>query len=108
MRALASFLLAASAVLAAACSASDADCNKACRNYYQLHYWQAAEREIAAAPEAEREALRKQKHMDLEERTNKGIPLCMKQCTTAATKEQVACLIAATTPEEAKKCLPSE
>jgi hypothetical protein len=65
-----------------------------------------AEREIAAAPEAEREALRKQKHIDLEERTNKGIQLCMKQCRTAATKEQVACLIAATTPEAAKKCLP--
>jgi hypothetical protein len=108
MRGSLSLLLVASFVLGllVSCGANDADCDKACRNFFQLHYWQEAEREIAAAPEAEREALRKQKHIDLEERTNKGIQLCMKQCRTAATKEQVACLIAATTPEAAKKCLP--
>ena len=102
MRALAALLL---ALLAAGCGANDGDCDKACRNYFQLHYWEEANAEIAVAPVAEREALRQQKLVQLEERTNKGIVLCVKQCRTAATKEQVACMLGAKTKAEAKTCL---
>jgi hypothetical protein len=103
MRALVASLLLALA--AAGCGANDGDCDKACRNYFQLHYWEEANAEIAGVPVAEREALRQKKLVELEERTNKGIVLCMKQCRTAATKEQVACLIDATTKAAAKECL---
>jgi len=84
---------------------SAGECDKACRNYYTLHYWEAANAEIAKLPEAEREALRKQKLMELDERANKGITLCTKQCTTAASKDQIKCMIEARTAPDAKKCL---
>ena len=106
MRALVATLLLALA--AAGCGANDGDCDKACRNYFALHYWEKANAEIAGAPLAEREALRQAKLVELEERTNKGIVLCMKQCRTAATKEQVACLIDAKTTADAVACLPTE
>jgi hypothetical protein len=105
MRALAVLLL---ALLAAGCGASDADCDKACRNYFQLHYWEEANAEIAGVPVAEREALRQRKLVELEERTNKGIVLCVKQCRTAATKEQVACMLDAKSKADVVACLPKE
>jgi len=102
MRALLLFALSLTAWLGCG---NAADCDRGCRNYYQLHYWEEANAEIAKAPEAEREALRKQKLVDLEERTNAGIQLCIKQCTTAASKDEIKCMIAARTAPEAKKCI---
>src|SRR5688500_15810310 len=104
MRALAVLLL----LVLAACGANDGDCDKACRNYFQLHYWDEANAEIAGAPLAEREALRQQKLVDLEARTNEGIVLCVKQCRTAATKDQVKCLLDAKSSADAKTCIAVE
>jgi hypothetical protein len=106
MRALAACLFAMLVTVGVgACGAADADCDRACRNYFELHYWEEANAEIAVAPVEKREEMRKEKLVALEDRMSKGIMLCMKQCKTAATKEQVACLLDAKTTADAKKCL---
>lgn len=80
------------------------DCDKAVRNYYKLQYWDLAEKEIAAAPEAERAALRIKKQEELEPRMMTGIDLAVNQCVSGADKHRVQCWIKATTVEQAEAC----
>src|SRR5690349_12436140 len=106
MRALAPSFLSVLALVPvlAGCRSDAGECNTACRNGYQLTYRKNANAEISKLPEAEREAARKRKLMDLEEQTNKGINFCVQRCTSAGNDDQVKCMIAAKTAEEAMKC----
>ena len=99
-------LFAAALVLAlASCSkATVEECDKGCRNYFTLHYWESAEREIAAAPESEREELRAKKASELEPRLMKELDLCVQKCRSGADKTRVKCWINAKTSADARKC----
>jgi hypothetical protein len=79
-------------------------CDLGCRNYFKLHYWQQAERDIAAAPESERAALRKEFEGKLESRMQQELDLCVSKCKSGATKKRVQCWIDAKTSAEAMAC----
>jgi len=84
--------------------ANTQDCDKGCRNYFQLHYWEAAEIEIGAAPPEQREELRAKKAAELEPRMMKNLDLCIQKCQSGAETSRAKCWAAATTTREAKKC----
>jgi hypothetical protein len=89
----------------AACDKATVEsCDKGCRNYFTLHYWEEAEREIAAAPEAEREALRAKKVSDLEPRMMQNLDICVQRCRSGGEKSRVNCWIEAKTMAELKRC----
>lgn len=91
--------------LAGACSRPSAqDCEAALRNWFTLIYWDQAEKEIAAAPPAERDALRKAKAEDKDKKLAAGLELGIMQCRGARDHEGVKCMKAATTAAQARKC----
>ena len=92
-------------VLLLGCTRTDPDkCEKAIRNFAQLVYWEDAEKEIAAAPPDQREALRKDKLAKFERDLEKGITLDVSKCTSANFSDQVDCMIAAKTAKQARAC----
>jgi len=93
-------------LFATACKGDPDKCEKACRNYAELTFWKGADAEIAAAPEAQREALRKEKLAKFTADLEHGINLCVSQCVSAtATSDKVAdCMIAAKTAEAVRLC----
>jgi len=84
--------------------ASVQQCDKGCRNYFTLHYWDDANKEIAAAPEADRARLRAEKEAALEPRLLQNIDLCVQKCRSGATEGRVQCWIDAKTSAEAEAC----
>lgn len=90
-----------------ACSrGTAADCDRGCRNYYSLHFWDRADKELAAAPAGERDALRAKKLEELDSKLKSGdLNMCVSQCQKAATNEQVACMIGARTMAESEACV---
>ena len=104
MRPFAVLVLLAACALASCDKASMQQCDLGCRNYYTLQYWEWAETEIAAAPEAERAELRKQKAAELEGRMLKELDNCVMKCRSGADKHRVQCWIDAKTAREARKC----
>lgn len=86
------------------CKGDPVKCEKACRNYAQLVYWEQAEAEIAAVPVAERDALRKQKMGEFSANLSKGVDLCTSKCMSANHDEDIDCLIAAKTAKDVKAC----
>ena len=97
-------VLAVLIALTACKKASVEDCDKGCRNYFELHYWQQADMEIARAPAEEREALRQQKIAELEPRMMQNLELCVQKCKSGADPGRAKCWAAARTTAEAKKC----
>lgn len=105
MRLLALVLAVLSSLAVAGCDkASVQECDKGCRNYFTLHYWEEAEAEIAAAPEAERAALRADKERDYHERLKANLELCIQKCTSGAESGRATCWANAKSTEDAKKC----
>jgi hypothetical protein len=103
LRAVAAVLLLALAP--AGCSRPSAkDCEEAIRNWYTLIYWEKTEAEIAAAPAAEREAMRQAKAADKDAQLAKGMELAIMQCRGARDHDGVKCMKAATTAAQARKC----
>lgn len=96
----------AAAVGLGACGASGADCDKACRNYFTVHYWDDADKELAKAAPDKRDALRKQKVDGLEERMQNGLGMCVSQCKEAADNTEANCMIAAKNVKEIEACVP--
>lgn len=88
---------------AAGCKADAQKCDQACRNVAKLLYWQQADKDIAAAPAEQRDALRKQKLGEFSTKLEAGIDLCISQCQSA--RPDVDCMIAATAAEQAKACI---
>lgn len=83
---------------------SATECELALSNWFTLIYWEKAEQEIAAAPPAEREALRKAKSEDRDKKFAAGIALGVQQCRGARDFDGVKCMKAATTAAAARKC----
>jgi hypothetical protein len=90
--------------LAACDKATVQECDKGCRNYFELHYWQAADMEIARAPAEQRDELRQQKQAELEPRMMKNLDLCVQKCKSGSDSKRAKCWAAARTTAEAKAC----
>jgi len=91
--------------LLAACKGDRDKCEKACRNYATLLYWDIADHAIQAAPPAERDALRKRKLGEFSSILENGVDTCINQCTSANNDKQNECMTDAKTAAEAKKCV---
>ena len=89
-----------------ACGASGSDCDKACRNYFTLHYWDVKDREIAKAPADQRDALRKKAVEELEPRMQGELGMCISQCKEAAGNTEATCMIGAKTVKDVEACVP--
>jgi hypothetical protein len=91
-------------VAAPGCKADKDRCDQAARNFATLTFWERAEVEIAAAPAARRETLRKKKLSQFTSELETRIDLVVSQCQSANNDEQIDCMIAAKTGTEALKC----
>lgn len=88
----------------AACKGDKNKCEQASRNYAELVFWQKANKELAALPEAERDAARKKKLSAFTNELETSIDFFTQQCVSANNDEQVDCMIKAKTGDEAMKC----
>lgn len=91
--------------LLAACKGDRDKCEKACRNFGTLMYWDLADKAIQAAPPAERDALRKRKLGEFSSLLENGVDTCVNQCTSANNDKQVDCMTNAKTAADAQKCV---
>lgn len=89
----------------AACGKGDPQkCDEGCRNFFTLNFWATADAEIAKAPPAQREELRKAKAFELASKLEAGINFCVSKCQAANNSEQIKCLVESKTAAEAKAC----
>src|SRR5262249_19566349 len=61
--------------LLGACKGDAQKCDTGCRNFATLRYWKAADAEVAAAPADQRDALRKQKLGEFDQKLESGIDM---------------------------------
>ena len=99
-------LTVALALGAGACGSSNGDCDKACRNYFTLHYWDDADRELARTPPDKRDALRQQMVEKLEPRMQTELGMCSSQCREASSDKEATCMINAKTVKDVEACVP--
>ena len=98
-------LVLALVVAVTACKRPSAEsCEEALRNYAQLTYWEKAEQEIAAAPLAEREAMRAAKLVERDAKIKEGMDFAVGQCRAARDFDGVKCMKAARTAAAARAC----
>ena len=100
--------LALVAVLAlAGCKRGNAaDCDQGCRNYFALHFWEKADKELAATPAEARDELRAKKLVDLDGKLKSGdLNMCVSQCQKAGAPDDVQCMIKARSVAEIEKCV---
>src|SRR5262245_11868078 len=86
------------------CKGDPEKCDRACRNYFELVFWQKANAEIDQAPPAQRDELRKQKMAELANNLAEGVDLCTSKCTSANNDDTIDCLIKAKTADQARAC----
>ena len=86
------------------CKADAAKCEQAARNYATLTFWKKAEDEIAKAPPAKRDGIRKHKLSDFTNELEGKIDLVVSQCQSANNDDQIDCMIAAKTADAAIDC----
>jgi hypothetical protein len=91
-------------LLLCACKGDMQKCEQACRNYGTLVYWKHADAEIAAAPAAEQDALRKKKLGQFDSKLENGVDMCVSQCQSANNDADMECMIAAKTADQAIAC----
>ncbi|HVV84604.1 MAG TPA: hypothetical protein VHE35_16160 [Kofleriaceae bacterium] len=84
------------------------DCEEAIRNWFSLIYWEDAEKEIAAAPPDQRDALRAAKLADRDKKLEAGLELSINQCRAARDFDGVKCMKAARTAAQARACRPAK
>jgi hypothetical protein len=89
----------------AACKGDAVKCDQGCRNFATLAYWKTADAQIAAAPLAERDALRKKLLGKFDSQLEGGIDLCVSQCQSANNTKDIDCMIEAKTGDQALACL---
>ena len=87
------------------CKGDPDKCDRACRNYAELVFWDGANAEIEKLPVAERDAARKQKMAEFANNLARGVDLCTSKCVSANNKEDTDCLIGAKTATAAKACV---
>ena len=90
--------------LLCACRGDAVKCDQACRNFATLVYWKNADAQIAAEPEATRDALRKRLVGEFASRLEAGIDTCVSQCQSANNNAAIECMIAAKTGDQALAC----
>lgn len=90
--------------LLGACKGDPVKCDAACRNYAKLAYWDAANKEIAAAPPEKREALNKKYLAKFTEEVDNGVDVCVSQCASANNEKTIDCMIAAQNVTDVRKC----
>ena len=91
--------------LGAGCKGDPVKCDQGCRNYFTLLYWDKEDPLIAAAPPAERDAMRKQKLTEFEAQMARGVDVCSTQCMSANDEKDLDCMIGAKTAAAVKACL---
>jgi hypothetical protein len=91
-------------LVVAACRGDAQQCDQGCRNVASLLYWGGADKEIAAAPADQRDALRKRKLTEFGQKLEAGIDMCVSQCQAAGNQATIDCLIAAKTADQALDC----
>jgi hypothetical protein len=97
-------VLAVAAILGG-CRGDPVVCEKACRNYGTLVYKKNAEARIAAEPDPYwRDVLRRRLEGKFPSELENGVDLCVSQCVSANNDEDVACMIAAKTGDQAVAC----
>ncbi|MCX5748420.1 MAG: hypothetical protein NT062_38695 [Proteobacteria bacterium] len=100
---------AAGALVLAACGKGDPQkCDAACRNYATLQYWELADAEIARTAPDKREAVKRQKVIDLAAKLEVGLDFCVSKCEAANNDDQTKCLIDAKTAGQVKACTVAE
>jgi gas vesicle protein len=88
----------------AACKADAQRCEQAARNFATLVYWKKADAEIAKEPPDRRASVRKKKLSQFTSELEGQIDTVVSQCQNANNDEQIECMIAAKTAEEALAC----
>ncbi len=78
-------------------AADETACDRACRNYATLKFWQAAG-EVAETERTARTA-------ELQHNLDSGLPNCITQCVSANNGAQTACFGAAKSVDELNACL---
>jgi len=102
---LASLLTLLAVTLLGACKGDAQKCDTGCRNFATLRYWKAADAEVAAAPPGQRDALRKKKLGEFDQKLESGIDMCVSQCQSANNDTDIECMIAAKTEAQVTACL---
>ena len=90
--------------LLVACKADPQRCDQAARNYASLKFWSDADPEIAKAPAAQRDKLRREKLAQFENVVEREIDSVVAQCVSANNDDQIDCMINAKTFAEARLC----
>jgi hypothetical protein len=104
VRAMAATLAVLAVLAAAGCKGDPVRCESAIRNYTTLVYWDTADKDIAAAPEADRAKLRTSKLAEYETTLANGIDTLTSQCVSANNDTQVQCMIDAKNAKVARTC----
>src|SRR2546423_251482 len=86
------------------CKADKGRCEEAARNYATLTYWAKTDAEIAKAPAAKRLSLRKDKLSAFTNELESKIDVVVTQCQSANNDDQIDCMIAAKTADQANEC----
>jgi hypothetical protein len=97
-------LVTCAAFAAAGCKADREKCEQATRNYATLTFWAQAEPLIAKAPPDKRAALRKEKLACFTYELENKVDVVVTQCMSANNDEQIDCMIAAKTADQALAC----
>jgi hypothetical protein len=90
--------------LGSGCKGDAQKCEQAARNYATLTFWAKADKEINAAPAAKRDGLRKKKLSAFTNELESKIDVVVSQCQSANNDEQIDCMIAAKTADQAMEC----
>jgi hypothetical protein len=94
-----------SLALLAGCRGDRDQCEAACRNAFTQRYWRTADKDVAAAPEKDRAALRKRRLGEFDSKLENGVELCINQCTSANNEPMNKCLIEAKSGSAVDDCL---
>jgi hypothetical protein len=79
-------------------------CERACRNFATLKFWQHADVDIAALPQADQAAAHAAKADELASKLAAGIDFCVDSCVSANNAEQTTCWGDATNAEQLSAC----
>jgi len=91
-------------VLLGACKGDAVKCDQGCRNFATLVYWKRADAQVAAAPPDQRDAVRKRMLGKFDSELENGIDQCISQCQSANNTDDLDCMIAAKTADQALEC----
>jgi hypothetical protein len=79
-------------------------CERACKNFAQLKYWERADAEISSLPVADQTGARARKSSELETQLAAGLPTCVATCIESNNSTQTACIAAAASVGDLGAC----